>query len=89
MTAFHLYKGFKYELKINEVVDINDISVYDLSAEMIGIEKEIIESDDFLTSYIEPISNDAVAAYFAQPVEETSILPLMYQFGKKSSENRW
>ncbi len=82
-TAFPLYKGAKYELQISEVVDGNENSVYDLSAEMIGIEKEIIESDDFLISYIEPISTDLVVVHFTQPVENTSLLPLMYQFGLK------
>jgi len=80
-TDLYLYEGREYSIELKSVTDVNGHVVKDLRSTMKGIKREIVDSDEFLISYIQPVSNNMVEVYFTQPIDENALQPLFMKFG--------
>lgn len=80
-----LYEGKKYEVTIKALQDTHGHVMNNLQAELKGIKREVVHSDEFLISYIQAVSPSKVEVYFTQPIDEGALQPLYFKFGQSGN----
>ncbi|MCT4545119.1 MAG: S-layer homology domain-containing protein [Vallitalea sp.] len=69
----------EYVVSFNTVLDQDDFITNDLSVEFKGYKPDEIESNKFLISKIEAVSEDTIKVFFTQPINVIPTLPSYYK----------
>jgi len=84
-TEESLYSGRSYSILFEKLVDLHGNETGQKEFDLEGIEREVIKSDEFLISYIEPLTDNLIEVHFTQPIDESAEIQLMYKFGLRGN----
>jgi len=80
-----LYDDSTYQVVLSNLVDEQGNSTKRLESKFEGVEREIIETDEFKIAFIESVSNKYMDIHFTQPITSDAEQVLLYKYGKAGS----
>ncbi|MFZ5351279.1 MAG: S-layer homology domain-containing protein [Bacillota bacterium] len=79
VKTYYQDENREYELKINNVRDLEENTIESISANFVGYSVPAIQSDLFKISKVVPLSNKTIQIYFTQPLSLTAEYFIKYE----------